>query len=267
VPRWTRWTAALWIFGFGTSGLMPGTPLDPQKWPAWLTSPILIAIFASFIVAPLYRYRRASDPVQRQQMKWVVFGLILAILSFILGGLPQTFLSSQLRNPQAAVVYDLSSLTAVLLCFSLLPVFFGIAILRYRLWDVDVLVNRTLVYGSLTVCLAAVYVGGVVSLQSAFRAATGQSSNLAIAISTLVIAALFTPLRTRIQTLIDRRFYRRKYDAVRTITAFQSLLRDEVDLDRLTVDLLAVVQETVQPAHASLWIRPPLAVRNEMSRD
>jgi hypothetical protein len=137
-----------------------------------------------------------------------------------------------------------------------LPIAVGVAILRYRLYDIDLLVNRTLVYGSLTALLGATYLGGVVLMQGAFRALTGQESQLAIVASTLLIAALFVPLRRRVQSFIDRRFYRRRYDAARTLQNFSTRLREKTDLDSLDSELLGVVRETVQPAHVSLWLRP-----------
>jgi hypothetical protein len=134
----------------------------------------------------------------------------------------------------------------------------GIAILRYRLYDIDILINRTLVYGTLTAALIALYVSGVATTQTIFRALTGQEQQpqLAIVVSTLVIAALFNPLRRRIQAFIDRRFYRRKYDAAKTLEAFSAKLRDETDLEALNSELVGVVRETMQPAHVSLWLRP-----------
>ena len=139
------------------------------------------------------------------------------------------------------------------------PIAIGIAILRYRLYEIDTLINRTLVYGSLTVALVALYFGGIVVLQRLFVLLTGEQSTLAVVASTLLIAGLFNPLRRRIQSFIDRRFYRRKYDARKTLEAFSAKLRDETDLDALSADLVSVVRESMQPAHASLWLRPHAA--------
>jgi hypothetical protein len=141
----------------------------------------------------------------------------------------------------------------------------GVAILRYRLYDIDILINRTLVYGSLTLLLAAVYFGGVTLTEAIFRTLTGQEEQpqLAIVVSTLVIAALFTPLRRRIQSFIDRRFYRKKYNAAKTLEGFSLKLRDETDLKSLSDDLVGVVSETMQPAHVSLWLRPNTPSKGE----
>ena len=147
---------------------------------------------------------------------------------------------------------------ATLVSFTAVPIAVGFAILRYRLYEIDLIINRTLVYGALTTALALVYFGGVATIQAIFRALTGQGEQgqLAVVVSTLLIAALFNPLRRRIQSFIDRRFYRRKYDAAKTLEAFSAKLRDETDLDALSEDLTSVVRETMQPSHVSLWLRP-----------
>jgi hypothetical protein len=147
----------------------------------------------------------------------------------------------------------------------IVPVFTYIAILRYRLYQIDIIINRALVYGSLTAMLVALYIGGIIVLQRVFVALTGQQSTLAVVASTLLIAALFTPLRRRIQGFIDRRFYRSKYDARKTLEAFSTKLKNETDLEALNNDLVGVVRETMQPAHVSLWLRPDTAPKGEQA--
>src|SRR5215204_4192465 len=154
------------------------------------------------------------------------------------------------------VLTSLVGTTAFYIFTLLIPLSIAVAVLRYHLYDIDTLINRTLVYGSLSVTLVALYFGGIVLLQRLFVVLTGEKSTLAVVASTLLIAALFTPLRRRIQAFIDRRFYRRKYDARKTLEAFSLKLRDETDLDAVSDDLVGVVRETMQPAHVSLWLSP-----------
>ncbi|MDQ4127060.1 MAG: hypothetical protein M3151_03770 [Actinomycetota bacterium] len=203
---------------------------------------VLVAIVPSAL-SLVVRYRRASG-VERQQIKWFAYAAILfgSLIPLDLLGIDE---------PLGNALWNLLNTAASFGIYAAV----GVAILRHRLYDIDVIINRTLVYGSLTVSLLLLYLGSVVSLQMLFRALTGGGSQLAIITSTLAIAALFTPLRRRVQAFIDRRFYRSKYDAQRTLTTFGARLRDEVDLDNLAGDFVAVVERTLQPAHASLWLR------------
>jgi hypothetical protein len=180
--------------------------------------------------------------VERQQLKWFALAAIL-VASSLVGQLLGEALWNLLIAATNTALY----------------VAVGVAILRHRLYDIDLLINRALVYGSLTAMLALVYVGGVVGLQAAFRALSGQESTLAVVASTLAIAALFGPLRRRVQGFVDRRFYRRKYDAAKTLAAFNARLRDETDLRALSDDLVGVAMGTVQPEHVSLWLRSDTA--------
>ena len=215
----------------------------------------LVAVGASSMLARL----RHAGRIERQQIKWFAYATAVAISGVIL---------KNTVYPAVGVMWVWwvgLILTTVGVGSS--PVAMGIAIFRYRLYQIDILINRTLVYGSLTAVLAGVYLGGVVLLQYAFRALTGEGSQLAVVASTLIIAALFIPLRRRIQGFIDRRFYRRKYDARKTLEAFSATLRNQTDLDALSEELVRVVSETMQPAHISLWLRPDTASRKDKQTD
>ena len=252
VPRWVRWPIGVLMGVFAlfmvialldTAGLLP-----PAIWQAVVamnerTSFVLVLVLPGLILAlgsQIYRYRRVSGPVERQQTKWFLFGLALFIASFPLSEL------GPLRRLDAIS----GSLTLMII-----PLSIGVALLRYRLWDVDVVVRRTVGYAILTGLLLMVYFGSIVVLQRLLAPLTGDST-LATILSTLLIAALFLPLRRRIQDLIDRRFYRRKYDAAKVLEGFAATARDETDLEKLTAELLRVIQETMEPESVSVWLKP-----------
>ena len=213
-------------------------------------NPVETIVYALGLIAAasLLARLRGSKGVERQQVKWFTYAVAVLAISATL---------AYVVSESMGVVW-LDRISSVLVIVSVvgLPVAVGIAILRYHLYNIDLIINRTLVYGPLTAVLAVLYFGSIVVLQLLFRALSGEGSQLVVVASTLAIAALFNPLRRRIQGFIDRSFYRRKYDAVKTLGAFSAKLRDETDLDAVSDDLVGVVRETMQPAHVSLWLRP-----------
>ncbi len=253
VPRWTRWVALVWVLLVAFQTFAPSSIVDATQGLAFLEVLVPVVLIATVLGAQVYRYRRVSGWEQRQQMKWVLYGVGVSVIGMILLNIGYAVVPGAGKSGS---LYDLSAFTLFPLVNTAIPLSIAVAMLRSRLWDVDRVINRTLVYGSLTVSLAALYIGGVVGLEALARAVTGQSSDLAIAVATLAVAALFNPWRKRVQSFIDRRFYRRKYDASRILAAFNATLRDDVDLDHLSIDIAEVVHETVNPAHLSLWIRP-----------
>jgi hypothetical protein len=265
VPRWTRWALiVLALYGACLLFAPDGAPFDPAVWPPLLPNILISGLFGTMVLAQLYRYLRVSEPIERLQTKWVVFGSTVALALALTPSVFTDVFPTLLRPGVSHVLYTLTEATVGNLSLLLIPLSIGIAILRYHLWDIDLLINRTLVYGALTGILILVYLGGVVALQALFRYLIGQNSALAVVASTLVIAALFNPLRRSIQSFIDRRFYRRKYDARKTLEAFSAQLRDETDLNALSDDLVGVVRETMQPAHVSLWLRPDIASKKDV---
>jgi hypothetical protein len=246
--------------------------LQGQRWVAdagIVIIPLLPLCAIASAASLVLRFRRSGAEV-REQIKWIAFAasfvglaaLITVVSTLIFA--PESLDTAGTQPLWIEVLQDVE-----LLSLAGVPVAVGFAILRHRLYDIDVVINRTLVYGSLTAMLALVYFGGVATTQAIFRALTGQEQQpqLAIVVSTLVIAALFNPLRGRIQGFIDRRFYRRKYDAAKTLEAFSTKLRDETDLDALTSEVVGVVRETMQPAHVSLWLRPDPPPRASEGRE
>ena len=247
VPRWI-WAPIVILI------LSTGIPLDNAL--AIFGIFLILALYGCIIAAQIYRYRRLSSPIQRAQTKWVVFGIILSLLVNLIYWQPVVWIPA-LQRPDALYTVFAALDSFVILC--VLAGSFGVAILRYRLYDIDIIIRRTLVYGSLTLILAAVYFTGVIGAQSVVneiaRKSSGATSPILIVVTTLLIAALFQPLRHRIQRFIDRRFYRGKYDARKTLETFSATLRQEVDLSTLTGRLVSVVTETMQPEHVSLWLR------------
>ena len=220
-----------------------------------LLLPLCILVSASSLV---FRYRRSRGEV-RQQIKWLAFAACLVGVLYFGSLLAQIVLAPESLETEgppeplwASIINNL-----ILLAYAGVPIAVGIAVLKHRLYDIEIIINRTLVYAPLTATLALVYAGSVVGLQAALRVLTGQESTLAIVASTLAIAALFHPLRRWVQALVDRRFYRRKYDAAKTLAAFNARLRNETDLDALGADVIRVVREAMQPAHVSMWLRSP----------
>jgi hypothetical protein len=267
-PPSRRWRLVAWLGGLAI--VLISVPVSILTWPergmavlrgggigdeepGWLVAlveagfPLMLLAGLGAVISLFVRFHRARGD-ERQQIKWFASA---AALTFA-----WIFVFEQLGIAEGGVLEAIAAVSSLVLIPSI-PIATGIAILRYRLYEIDLLINRTLVYGTLTAALVLVYVGSVVVLQSVFRALTGQESQLAIVASTLAIAALFNPLRRRVQAFVDRRFYRRKYDAAKTLEAFSARLRDRTDLDALSRDLVGVVGETLQPAHVLLWLRPP----------
>jgi len=261
VPRWSRWLGiftglylASWLI---FPALIPSVAILAEVTDglaARLYTPLLLLTIAG-VSGQVYRYRKVSDSVQRQQTKWVMVGIVgFIVVEFV--SLMLFALLPGSRQPDSDQLLFVIFFGPILLAgVALIPITVALAILRYRLWDISVIVRRTLLYALLTAILAIAYFGIVTLLQRIFAAVSDQQSPIVIVISTLIIAALFTPLRRAIQEFLDRRFYRRKYDADRILANFAQTARDEVDLERLMVTLLTAVEEAMEPEQVSLWIR------------
>jgi hypothetical protein len=247
VPRWTRWLAAAIVVLFALT-------IVPLPAPAAVVATVIfLSTFVCVVGIQIYRFRSMSSWTQRQQTKWAFFGLAAAILG--LGALWLVQGLAPFPSGNGSLFGAFTNFTGTAAVVSAIPISIAIAVLRNRLWDIDRIVSRALVYTMLSVTLVALYLSSVIGLQALFQLVAGNSSSLAIALSTLAVAALFGPLRRRIQRGIDRRFYRSKYDAQLTLAAFGERVRDEVDLTQLSHDLTAVVHNTLHPEHVSLWLR------------
>ena len=276
-----RWRPLAWLCGVliamesAATFLMPGPlqglervqnpfGLEGHPWVSavgWVGLPLLALCMLASALSLVSRYRRSRGE-ERQQIKWIAFaasfvgllylGIMSAGTAIWLFSAPGSPIDPLTQSLWGALLENL-----MVLSFAGVPVAIGFAVLKYRLYDIDLLINRTLVYGSLTATLVLLYFGGIVVLQQVFVVLTGEKSTLAVVASTLAIAALFTPLRRRMQALVDRRFYRRKYNAAKTLAAFNARLRDQTELETLSSEVVGVVRETMQPAHVSLWLRSP----------
>src|SRR5215212_6875849 len=276
----SRWRIVAWVgvcafsVGVASGSLVPG-PLEPSSpfdnpfgvdgailGPVGaIASWLLIAAVLGALLSLLVRFIRSRGE-ERQQIKWFMAVAVVGISSLVIVSVVSALLPS--GNSSGALVVNFLGNFLWLIVPASLPIAVGIAILRYRLYEIDTLINRALVYAALTALLAAGYFGTIMALQGIgslvfqvpFRAITGQETQLATVVATLAMAALFSPLRRRIQGFIDRRFYRSKYDAAKTLESFSTKLRNETDVEALNNDLISVVSETMQPAHVSLWLRP-----------
>ena len=259
VPRWMRWLAVL-VIAWGVylvSSFDDNLFLRAGSRFTVYAIVFTILIFASVIGAQVYRYRFFASPSQRQQTKWVVYGFSLALIVSVVINLPGMFLPGRIPPGLQTLGYVLATITfgALFACIGLLAL--TIAILRYRLWDIDRLIRRTLIYGLLSGLLAAIYLSSIILLQSLVQPLISRQevSSGIIVISTLTIAALFKPLRDRVQGFIDRRFFQRKYNADKILENFSSIVRDEIELKTLMKSLIAAVDESLQPEHVSIWLK------------
>jgi hypothetical protein len=256
MPIWARWFALGWglfcVYGLTANilGKLPSNFL--------YVLPLIFVVLVVGGYAQVYRFRHANA-LERQQLKWVIAALLLMASVFIIFSLLINL--SGLGDPgknslTGAFLFSLLFSTIGNVAFIVVPVSIALSMLRYRLWDVDIIIRRTLVYGILTIALGLVFFGGVTILQSLFQAVSGQRSAVSVVLSTLAIAALFNPLRRRIQNFIDRRFYRQKYNAEQALARFATKARSETDIEQLSAELVAVVEETMQPNRVALWLKP-----------
>jgi MFS family permease len=259
VPSGVRWLAIVWFIYLAVSLVIPDLrfkfSIVWQSFTDLLSLGFVLVFLLSVALVQVNRFRNHADRVQRQQSRWAVYGIGLGMGLMVLVSLPLVFVPIFDLPPAAVLVAKMAAFTVILLAAILFAMAFAAAILYSRLWDIDIIIQRTFSYGLLTSALVSIYFSSVVLLQALFGGLAGQANSpLITVVSTLAIAALFNPLRTRIQDFIDQRFYRRKYDAEQTLSRFAAAARDEVDFEVLTVAILGVVDEAMQPDYVSLWI-------------
>ena len=265
-PRWMVPLTAVFFFYVIGWNLFPDIVGDFTGPMGDLTLGLVITVFLGITVAQVIRYRRFSTSIEKQQTKWFLYGLVFIVVVLMLPSYYVLSIDPETLDPRTHLVVDLG-ISIGNLAFALLPISLALSILRYRLWDIDVIIRRTLQYTVLTGLLALVYFGGVVVLQGLLDPLTGAvDSLLGTVVTTLGVAALFNPLRNRIQAFLDQRFYRKKFDAERTLEHFAAFARDEVDLDRLSAALLNFAIETMQPASSSLWLENLASRRTERKK-
>jgi len=255
-PRWTQWVFWLLAIPSMLASALPqlGLPIDDRIFALALITPFAVW-FAVAVYAVIYRYTRLSNPTERQQTKWVMAGFLGTFILFIPFILVTIFFPPSQPSLERVLFMYLVYLPLYVLAYLCLPGGIAFAILRYRLYAIDVIIRRTLVYTTVTGLLALVYFGSIITLQAMFQSVTGERSAFVIVLSTLLIAALFTPLRRRIQAVIDRRFFRKKYDAQQVLARFAITARDETDMNALSVELLKVVKDTMAPTSMSIWLQ------------
>ena len=261
VPRWTRWLAPAYVVFVLLGAIFPGLQ-PPTGFGRGLTvqdaPTVLLAVggMTTGVLAQVWRYFHISGAPERQRTRWVVFGFGVLLVAFFLGVSALTYLSLAPVGLSYAVA-RLAGPTLILVGLDAVSIAIGVSVLRYRLWDIDVIIRRTLVYTLLSGLLVLAYFSSVIVFQALWRSFTGQNQSPIVNVaSTLAIAALSVPLRNQVQAFIDRRFFRRKYDAARILAGFSKAARDEVDLDRLRAQLVEAVDDAMQPEHVSLWLRP-----------
>ena len=251
VPRFTGYLAVLPYLLFIASTLIPdNSPVS------WIATAVLLAYAFGGLISQIYRYRKISTPEERQQTKWVVFALGIFLATLLLSTLIPPLLPESSFGTPSRFWFEFVNAFSGALLVALIPLSIGVAILRYRLWDVDLLIRRTLIYTILTLTLGLVFFGGIALLQALFSKISNQKSEISIVISTLAIAALFNPLRRRIQNTIDRRLYRKKFNSEQALARFSATARTETDIEQLSSELLAIVQEALQPEAVSVWLKP-----------